>query len=234
MVLLSNIRRSFSTQITLWVVGFAAIVMVVILLLIAHFSHVVVSDEGEGRKLLMTSLLTAVVSIVILSLLCWWTVRHYVRPLDLLAVSAQRITDGEIDESVPDTKQSDEIGQLQNSFAKMQHSLADYIAEMNQKRDALSIQHLKLEKAYEQARDADSVKARFLSRMTIQMGQTVEDIDALTTQLCDHHAELSKADMMKIRIQMLAYTDTVTHLLEQMLSGSTYSSSPNESQVMSE
>ena len=103
MAFLSHIRRSFSTQITLWVVGFAAVIMVVILLLIAHFSHVVVSDDGEGRKLLMTALLTAVVSIAILSLFCWWTVRHYVRPLDLLAVSAQRITDGKIDESVPDT-----------------------------------------------------------------------------------------------------------------------------------
>lgn len=234
MVLLSNIRRSFSTQITFWVVGFAAIVMVVILLLIAHFSHVVVSDEGEGRKLLMTALLIAVVSIVILSLLCWWTVRRYVRPLDLLAVSAQRITKGKIDESVPDTKQCDEIGQLQNSFAKMQRSLADYIAEMNQKRDALSIQHLKLENAYQQARDADSVKARFLSRMTIQMGETVEEIDALATQLCEHHSELSKADLMKIQIQMLSYTDTVTHLLEQMLGGSNLSSSSHEPRIKSE
>ena len=97
MMLISQIRRSFSIQITLWIVGFAAVIMLVILLLIEHFSHVVVSDEGEGRKLLMTALLTAVVSLVILSLLCWWTVRHYVRPLDLLAVSAQRITDGKID-----------------------------------------------------------------------------------------------------------------------------------------
>lgn len=234
MVFLSHIRRSFSTQITLWVVGFAAVIMVVILLLIAHFSHVVVSDEGEGRKLLMTALLTAVVSIVILSLLCWWTVMHYVRPLDLLAVSTQRIIDGEIDESVPDTEQSDEIGQLQNSFAKMQRSLAGYIAEMNQKRDALSIQNLKLEKAYQQARDADSVKTQFLGRMTTQMGKTVEDIDALTTQLCEHHAEMSKPELMKTQIQMLSYTDTVTHLLDQMLNGSNLNPSSHESRIKSE
>lgn len=234
MMLISQIRRSFSIQITLWIVGFAAVIMLVILLLIAHFSHVVVSEEGDGRKLLMTALMTAVVSIAILSLFCWWTVRHYVRPLDLLAVSAQRITDGKIDESVPDTEQSDEIGQLQNSFAKMQRSLVGYIAEMNQKRDALSIQNLKLESAYQQARDADSIKTQFLSHMTTQMGKTVEDIDALTTQLCEHHAEISKPELMKTQIQMLSYTDTITHLLDQMLNGSNLNSSSHEPRIKTE
>lgn len=232
--MLSRIRRSFSAQITLWVVGFAAVIMVVILLLMVHFSHVVENETGEGSKLLTTALLTAVAGIVILSLICWWTVRSYLRPLDLLASSAQRIADGKIDESVPDTGQRDEIGQLQNSFAKMQRSLVGYITEMNQKRDMLSIQNLELERAYEQARDADSVKARFLSRMTNQMGKTVEDIDALTTHLCDHYSELPKADLMKIQIQMLTYIDTVLHLLDQKLNGTPFGTSSPDLTTISE
>lgn len=232
--MLSRIRRSFSAQITLWVVGFAAVIMVVILLLMVHFSHVVENETGEGSKLLTTALLTAVAGIVILSLICWWTVRSYLRPLDLLASSAQRIADGKIDESVPDTGQRDEIGQLQNSFAKMQRSLVGYITEMNQKRDMLSIQNLELERAYEQARDADSVKARFLSRMTNQMGKAVEDIDALTTHLCDHYSELPKADLMKIQIQMLTYIDTVLHLLDQKLNGTPFGASSPDLTTISE
>ena len=233
-IMISRIRRSFSAQITLLVVGFAAVVMVVILLLMLHFSHVVEHETGEEVRLLTTALLTAVASIVILSLVCWWTVRSYLRPLDLLASSAQRIADGKIDESVPDTGQRDEIGQLQNSFAKMQRSLVGYISEMNQKRDMLSIQNLELERAYEQARDADSVKARFLSHMTTQMGQTIEDIDALTAHLCDHYSELSKADLMKIQIQMLTYTDTVIHLLDQKLNDSTFSTPSPDPRTISE
>ena len=215
--MVSRIRRSLSAQITLWVVVFAAVIMAVILLLMAHFSDIVVTDEGAGRRLMITALVTVVVSIIIIGVLCWLIVRHYLRPLHLLALSAQRIADGNINESVLNTKQRDEIGQLQNSFAKMQRSLAGYISELNRKRNELSAQNLELERAYQQTRDADGVKAQFLGRMTTQMGQTVEDIDRLTNQMSNHHAEMTMPDLMKLQDQMLAYSDNVTQLLDQML-----------------
>ena len=219
MSLVSHIRRSFTAQTTLWVVGFAAVIMVAILLLMIRFIHFVGSGQGGGSMLMITALLITVVSLGVLSLLCWWVISHHLRPLDMLADSAQRIANGELEERVPDTGQKDEIGQLQNSFAKMQRSLTEYICELQQKRDALNRQNTELQAAYEHAREADDVKAQFLSRMTTQMGQTVETIDELTKHLCDHHAELSKAEMMKIQIQMFSYTDTVTHLLDQIISG---------------
>ena len=219
MSLVSHIRRSFTAQTTLWVVGFAAIIMVVILLLMIRFIHFVGSSEGGGTMLMVMSILTAIVSIGVLSLLCWWVIGHHLHPLGMLADTAQRIADGNLEEQVPDTGQKDEIGQLQNSFAKMQRSLADYITELRQKRDTLNRQNAELQAAYEHAREADGVKSQFLSHMTIQMGQTVENIDELTKRLCDNHAKMSKTDMMKIQIQIFSYTDTVTHLLDQIISG---------------
>ena len=145
----------------------------------------------------------------------------------MLASSAQRIADGEGKKSKApldfrpltfDHTSSDEVGQLQNNFAKMQHALTGFITEMQQKRDMLSRQNEELEAAYAHAREADSIKTQFLSRMTEQMGQTVEDIDRLTTLLCDHHADMSKTELMKLHIEMLSKTDTVTRLLDQMIS----------------
>ena len=195
--MISRIKRSFSARITLWIVTFAAVIMVVILLLMSHFTNIVLTDEGAGRRLMITSLVTVVVSIIILGVLCWLIVK--------------------IDENVPNTGQRDEIGQLQNSFAKMQQSLAGYISELNGKREELSAQNLELERAYQQTRDADGVKAQFLGRMTTQMGQKVEDIDKLTNLLSDHHAEMSKPDMIKLKGQMLTHSEAVTDLLDQML-----------------
>ena len=215
--MISRIKRSFSARITLWIVTFAAVIMVVFLLLMSHFTNIVLTDEGASRRLMITSLVTVVVSIIILGVLCWLIVRHYLHPLDLLASAAQRIADGKIDENVPNTGQRDEIGQLQNSFAKMQQSLAGYISELNGKREELSAQNLELERAYQQTRDADGVKAQFLGRMTTQMGQKVEDIDKLTNLLSDHHAEMSKPDMIKLKGQMLTHSEAVTDLLDQML-----------------
>lgn len=218
MKLISHIRRSFIAQITLWVAGIAAVIMTVVLFLMLHFIHI--TDDGRW----VTAVLTAVGGLVVLLFICQKVFNHYLHPLDMLATSAQRIADGKVNEPIPDTGHQDEIGQLQNSFAKMQRSLAEYIAEMQQKSDVLSQQNIELEAAYNHAREADNTKAIFLSRMTDQMGQSVEAINALTTQLCDHHTELSKTDLTKIQIQMLSYTDTVTRLLDQMVSSTSFQS----------
>ena len=267
--MISHIRHSLTARITLWVVGFAAVIMTVILLLLGRLTHVDGSEGMDGSPLLTTALLTAGISLIVLLLLCRQVISRHLHPLDMLASSAQRIADGKTKphpepglppaplplgsaaslceeleggeelEASPSRgrffaeqsgraeregadfasrKHCDEIGQLQHNFAKMQHALTGFITEMQQKRDMLSRQNEELEAAYAHAHEADSIKTQFLSRMTEQMGQTVEDIDRLTTLLCDHHADLSKTELMKLHIEMLSKTDTVTHLLDQMIS----------------
>ena len=206
MILTTHICRSLSTQITLWVVGFAALVFGVICFLMSHFSNV-----------LLLSLLTAFVSLVILLIVCWWVISHHLHPLSMLAASAQRIAQNNLDEELKNSSSKDEIGQLQNSFITMQHSLSSYISEMQQKRSTLRQQNDELQVAYGQAKESDSIKSQFLSRMTEQMAQNVDAISTLTDTLCDRYKELSKTDMMKIQIQMRSYTDEVTFLLDRML-----------------
>ena len=106
----------------------------------------------------------------------------------------------------------------------MQRSLTEYISKLQQQRDELNHQNTELEAAYDHAREADGMKKLFLSRMSAQMTETVEAIDQLTTRFCDHHAELSKTELMKMNIEMNTYTDTVTRLLDQMVS-------PNEMKI---
>lgn len=212
----SRIRQSFTAQVTLWVVGFVAVILCVILVVMVRFSQAVVTGR-DGSELMLLSLLTVAVSLGVLVLLCWWVIDRHLHPLSLLSATAQRIADGQDEAAVPMIGQRDEIGQLQNSFAKMQQSLSRYMAELQQKGDALSRQNAELQAAYEQLREKDSVKTQFIGRMTAQMGQAVETLSALTERLCDHHAELTKAELMRIQIEMLSNTNTVTRLLDQML-----------------
>ena len=215
MTLLSYIRQSFTARITLWVVSFATVIMCVILLFMGRFIHMV---GGAEREMMLTAVAIAVVSLLVLFVLTWRAVGHHLHPLDMLATSAQRIANGDMENTVPEASHPDEIGQLQTSFSKMQRALTDYITEMQQKRDTLNRQNQALESAYAKAREADGMKALFLSRMTSQMSETVEAIDQLSKRLCDHYTELSKAEQMQIRIEMLNYTDTVTRLLDQTMS----------------
>ena len=196
---------SLTTQIVLWVGGCSVAVFVVLFFCMLYYD------------LPTFSITAAVVCLAILLLLCRIVVAYHLRPLRLLADSADRMAEGRLDEIMPDSGQSDEIGQLQNSFVVMQHSLSDYISDMHQKREALSQQNEQLQEVYKQAQEAGKIKERFLSSMTGQMTRTVGSINAQTETICNDYARLSRADMMKLQIQILNDTDTVTLLLDKML-----------------
>lgn len=196
---------SLSTQIILWVGGCSLAVFVVLFLWMQYYD------------LPCFPLAAAAICLLVLLVVCWHVVSYHLRPLGILAESAQRMAEGHLDERVPDSGHKDEIGQLQNSFVAMQHSLADYISDMQQKREALSQQNEKLQAAYEQAKEADIVKERFLSNMTEQMTRSVSSITTTTETICDKYKDLSKADMVKLQIQILNDTETITLLLNKML-----------------
>ena len=230
MTLFASLRRSFTTRIVCWVVGFAVLLFAIIVFLVFAFL-VPMADASDRQSLMSIALVTTVVSIAVLSLLCWWVVSSHLRPLSLLATSARRIAEGHFDERVPDSGQSDEIGQLQNSFGSMQRSLVDNFARMQQQRQTLSSQHAELKRAYDECREADSVQSQFLGKMTGQMAQTVDAISALNEQFCDHCRELSKTEVVKMQVQMFSLTDTVTVLLDQMLSSADASAHPSTDQL---
>lgn len=215
--IISHIRQSLPIQITLWVTGITAVVIGIGLFLISRFAEALNGYTGYSR-LLPLAVTLAVINLVVIVALVWLLVDHHLKPLQLLAESMQRIADGQMEETVKvDNGHQDEIGQLQNNFAMMQHALASYLSEMEQKRSTLSRQNEELQAAYEQAQESDNIKTQFLNRMTSQMVQNVESVTSLTDTICNHCDELTKAEMMKIQVEMVSYTDTITILLDKML-----------------
>lgn len=217
--LVSDIRKSLPAQITLWVVGFAVVIIGISLFMITRFSDAL-SEETGDTMLQPMAIGLAIISLIVIILLCWMVVGHHLRPLEQLADTMQRIANGQMKGTVKDSGRQDEIGQLQTSFATMQRALKSYLSEMEKKRSTLSEQNDELKAAYEQVRESDSIKTRFLSRMTGQMEQNVGSITSLTDTICNHYHELSKAELMKIQVEMISYTDTVTMLLSKMLENS--------------
>ena len=202
----TSIANSLTTQIMLWVGGCSTAVFVIVYLSTLYYN------------LPVFSVTAAIIYLLVLLLVCRYVIARHMRPLRLLADSAQHIAEGHLDETVPDSGQKDEIGQLQNSFVTMQHSLSDYISDMHQKRETLSAQNEKLQAVYEQAQEAGSVKEHFLSNMTDQMTRSIDTIATLAETLCNDHETLSRAEMTKLQIQIVNETDTVTMLLDKMLS----------------
>lgn len=77
-------------------------------------------------------LLIVLVSLFILSFVCYIIVRHLTRPLLKISESARDIARGNFSCPLPDIKSEDEIGQLRDSFEYMQSSLQNYISELKE------------------------------------------------------------------------------------------------------
>ena len=158
---------------------------------------------------------TALFGMLVLLLILWQVIAYHLRPLHTLADSAQRIADGHINEHIPDSRHQNEIGQLQNSLATMQQSLADYMNEMQQKQNELNMQNAQLQEAYDEAKEYERVKDKFLHDTTNEMTEPVATICKSTENICANYQTMTKAEIAKMQIDILQATERVTSLLDQ-------------------
>ena len=154
--------------------------------------------------------------ILVLLIVLWWVIDHHLRPLHLLADSAQRINDGHLDETIPDSRQIDEIGQLQNSLSKMQLSLAAYMTKMKQDQAVLNRQIDALQMAYSEAQAYENLKAKFQNDMTNQMTTPVDTLCRHTDTICHHYQNLSSEKMTQLQVEIDSATEAIVRLLDKL------------------
>ncbi len=172
---------------------------------------------GDYNKLLSYVLVIAVVGLIFLTLLCCYFVHRRLLPLAFLTNSAQRIANGHYDEPIPDSRQHDEIGQLQNHFQQMQQSLAKHVDELEKLNIDFQARGERLRVAYHQAQAADRLKTSFLHNMTNQMLLPAQIISDRVSELC-HKQTMSSQEMDlmadEIQKQGKVITERLNHLLE--------------------
>jgi methyl-accepting chemotaxis protein/sigma-B regulation protein RsbU (phosphoserine phosphatase) len=172
---------------------------------------------GDYNRLLTYVLVIAIIGILILALLCQLMIHRRLLPLVLLTKSAHRIANGHYDESIPDSHQDDEIGQLQNHFQQMQLALAKHVKELEDMNIELQERGERLRVAYHQAQAADRLKTSFLHNMTNQMLSPVQIMSERVTDLYQMQTMNSQdVDRMADDIQKQGevITDLLNHLLE--------------------
>lgn len=155
--------------------------------------------------------------LLLILLFCWKIIARHLLPVHQLADSAQLIANGQMDVRIPDSGMQNEIGQLQNAFATMQLSLANYMDEMKQKQMQLNQQNTELKSAYEQAQEYEQLKARFLSNMADQMQIPINSVCEQANHIADHYESMTQSEMKMSEQIVLSKTELVTKLLEQLL-----------------
>lgn len=75
-------------------------------------------------------ILVGLFGLMILFVICYFTIRRLTKPLLEFSQSAMAVAGGNFNTPLPDIRTNDEIGILKDSFQNMQHSLVDYIQEL--------------------------------------------------------------------------------------------------------
>ena len=186
---------------------------------------------GDYNRLLYMVLIIAIVGLTLLLGLCYLFIHRQFLPLRKLAVSAQRIAEGNYeetdDESQEDHRTSeivirrqDEIGRLQSHFIEMRRSLATHLGEMQRLTDTLNDRGKVLRAAYELAQAGESMKINFLYNMSDQMMSPVSGIKKSVDTLSDRYNRLTEEDVNRLVEDVRRRGDKVTELLNQLIKDS--------------
>ncbi len=175
---------------------------------------------GEYNHLLYYVLMISIVGLLLLFVLCRTITHRRLRPLLLLTRSVQHIAEGNYDDTIPDSKQQDEIGRLQNDFQQMQHSLKSHVSELQQLTETLKERGERLNKAYQQALESDRMKTAFLHNMTNKMVEPAMTITQDVDTLCNFDEEMDQEERNLLVKRIQDQSDTITRLLGNMLDAS--------------
>ena len=175
---------------------------------------------GEYNHLLYIVLIIAIIGLVLLLLPCLFFIHHQLIPLRSLEKSAQRIAEGDYQDTIPYSRRRDEVGRLQNHFREMQQSLATRMGEMAHLTATLKERGEELQATYEQAQAAERMKTNFLYNMSDQMTSPVATIRQSVLTISDPNGKLTEEETNQLVDGIQQRGENVTALLNQLIAES--------------
>ena len=172
---------------------------------------------GEYNRLIYYVLAIAIAGMALLSVLSRLVIHRQLLPLRQLTHAAGLIAEGHYDEPIPESRQQDEIGCLQEDFQQMQLALANHRTELQQSLTTLKNKGEELHIAYDKAKKADSVKVAFLHHMTNQMVRPSQAVCMDVDALC--HLDVGKDPQKAARLadDIAEQGKVITGLLNDLL-----------------
>ena len=172
---------------------------------------------GAYNRLLYYVLAIAAVGLILLFILVRIITHRQLLPLRMLSKSAQRIADGHYDEPIPDSRQQNEIGRLQNHFQQMQQSLSAHVKELEQLTATLNERGEGLQQAYAKTKEGDRLKTAFLHNMTNQMVDPSDSIISTVNALCKDSGQATQEDLDRYVENINSQGKAITELLNNLL-----------------
>ena len=128
------------------------------------------SDIARQYNTMVVILLPLIlIGLVLMLLVCWKIVNHFIRPIDQLAQQSRQITDGHYDKTLPRSNREDVVGHLQNCFVSMQRAINEHVVNIRKVNEETEKRNSELLVANQKIMEADQRKTAFIHEVSLQI-----------------------------------------------------------------
>ena len=157
-----------------------------------------------------------IIGLLLMLVVCWKVIQHFIRPLDQLAQQSRDITDGQYDKPLPPSTRKDVVGALQNGFISMQQSISEQIADIKKVNEETEQRNNELLAANTLIEDADHRKASFIHDVSIQIRTPLNIIAGFMQVLRETFSVLPAEEVASFTEMMKQNTATI-HRMANMI-----------------
>ena len=153
-----------------------------------------------------------IIGLLLILVVCWKIINHFIRPLDQLAQQSRYITAGHYDKMLPQSDREDVVGNLQNSFISMQQSINEHITNIQKVNEETEKRNTELLTANKLIEDADYRKASFIHDVSLQIRTPLNIIAGFMQVLRETFALLPKEEIASFTETMKQNTNTIQRM----------------------
>ncbi len=153
-----------------------------------------------------------IVGLVLMLVVCWKIIKHFIKPLDQLSQQSRYITDGHFDKMLPLSNRPDVIGHLQNSFVAMQQSINEHVSNIQHVNDETEKRNSELLTANALIEDADQRKASFIHDVSLQIRTPLNIIAGFMQVLRETFTLLPEEEVAGFTTTMKQNSDTIQRM----------------------
>ena len=167
-------------------------------------------------RVLAIVLTIVVIGLLLLLIVCYQIVRRAIQPLRQLDYEAQRIAEGHFDTDLTESPRQDSIGRLQNSFMRMQQSLATSVNDILSVNAELEQRNEELTRAYQLQLDTNREKAAFIQKMYHEIRTPLNIICGFTQVLTTNLPDLPADEIADITSRMSESASDIARLAKDL------------------
>lgn len=158
--------------------------------------------------------------LLLMLLICWKTIQHFIAPLDQLAQESHHIAQGDLRQDIPTSHRSDVVGDLQNSFVAMQDTIDQHIGNIQKMNAETEKRNNQLAKANQLAEEMDRNKTTFVREVLLQIRTPLNIIAGFMQVMRDTYSTLPTEEAEKSIDTMKQGATTVKRMASMLLDAS--------------